>query len=159
MHSRPMPAIIRRATLNDLDALVQRRLELLRAMGDLPDGDCTPEVAEVIRRYLISKMPNDEFIAWVAEADGSIVGTSGLVFFERPPMQDHLSGIDAYVMNMYTLPKWRGKGIATALLGEIINYVKGTAAGRIWLHTTDDGRHIYQQLGFVSTSSEMELVW
>ena len=150
---------IRRAGLDDLDTLVQLRLDLLREIGNLKSEARAPALTEAIQRYLISKMSNDEFVAWVAEVNGQIVGTSGLVFFERPPLDGHMSGIDAYAMNMYTLPEWRGRGIATALLGEIISFVKETAAGRIWLHTTDKGKHIYQKVGFVSTVSEMELVW
>ena len=149
----------RRASLDDVDTLVQLRLDLMREIGNLKSEARAPVLAEAIQRYLTSKMPNDEFIAWVAEVNGQIVGTSGLVFFERPPLDGHLSGVDAYVMNMYTLPHWRGRGIATALLGEIISFVKGTAAGRVWLHTTDEGKRIYQKVGFVSTASEMELVW
>jgi len=63
-------------------------------------------------------------------------------------------------MNMYTLPQWRGKGIATALLQELIEYVKTTTeAKRIWLRTTRDGQSVYEKSGFVFTTDEMEYVW
>ncbi|MHC5762091.1 GNAT family N-acetyltransferase [Nostoc sp.] len=52
----------------------------------------------------------------------------------------------------------RGQGIATALLKEIISFVRATEAKRLWLHTTEDGKGIYEKLGFVSTSKEMEIV-
>ncbi|MGV0106186.1 GNAT family N-acetyltransferase [Nostoc sp. DSM 114160] len=54
---------------------------------------------------------------------------------------------------------WRGQGIATALLKEVINFVRATEAKRLWLHATEDGKHIYEKLGFVSTAKEMEIVW
>ncbi|MHC5735663.1 GNAT family N-acetyltransferase [Nostoc sp.] len=54
---------------------------------------------------------------------------------------------------------WQGQGIATALLKEIISFVRATEAKRLWLHTTEDGKHIYEKLSFVSTSKEMEIVY
>ncbi|WP_375475068.1 GNAT family N-acetyltransferase [uncultured Nostoc sp.] len=62
-------------------------------------------------------------------------------------------------MNVYTIPMWRGQGIATALLKEIISFVRATEAKHLWLHTTEDGKRIYEKLGFVSTSKEMEIFW
>ncbi|MBD2524509.1 GNAT family N-acetyltransferase [Nostoc sp. FACHB-133] len=35
----------------------------------------------------------------------------------------NLSGLEAYILNVYTIPMWRGQGIATALLKEIICFV------------------------------------
>ncbi len=63
------------------------------------------------------------------------------------------------VKNIYTVPSWRGKGVAMALLREIISYVKKTDARRIWLHATEDGKRLYEKVGFVSTTDEMELIW
>jgi GNAT superfamily N-acetyltransferase len=59
---------------------------------------------------------------------------------------------------MYTAPAWRGQGVATELLKEIIAFVKGTSARRIYLHATIDGERIYEKAGFVAKTSEMELM-
>jgi GNAT superfamily N-acetyltransferase len=114
---------------------------------------------DATRIYLASKMPKGEFIAWVSEVRGRIIGTSGLVLFERPPVAANLLGREAYIMNMYTVPEWRRQGVATALLQEILCFVKETGAERIWLHATVDGRSLYEKYGFVATSTEMELIW
>ncbi|MEH2226247.1 MAG: GNAT family N-acetyltransferase [Nostoc sp.] len=57
------------------------------------------------------------------------------------------------------MPMWRGQGIATALLKEIISFVRATEAKRLWLHTTEDGKRIYEKFSFVSTSKEMEIIY
>lgn len=150
---------IRQANLDDLDALVQLRLEFLREAGNLQNDTPTADLAESIRQYLTRNLATGEFVAWVAQVNNNIVGTSGVVFFERPPVYGNLSGLEAYVMNIFIVPNWRGKGIATALMGEIISFVKQTEAKRIWLHTSADGKHLYEKFGFVSTANEMELVW
>lgn len=150
---------LRRANLGDLEALVNLRLDLVREVDDIQNDTDTAAIAEAIRKYLLDKMPQGEFLAWVAEVENQIVATSGLVLFTRPPYYGNFLGLEAYVMNVYTVPVWRGQGIATALLREIISFVKQTKAKRIWLHASKDGKPLYEKLGFVSTTKEMEIVW
>ncbi|MBN3890358.1 MAG: GNAT family N-acetyltransferase [Nostoc sp. JL31] len=150
---------LRQANLQDLEALIELRLELLREAGEIKGDSDTTNLVEATRKYLGEKMPSGEFLAWVAEVDSQIVGTTGLVFFQRPPYNGNLSGLEAYFMNVYTIPMWRGQGIATALLKEIISFVRATEAKRLWLHATEDGKRVYEKLSFVSTAKEMEIVW
>lgn len=150
---------VRRATLDDIDACIDLRLKLFRETGEVQSETPPPELLEATRTYLLTTLPTDRFLSWIAEADGQIIGVSGVVFLEKPPTQPNLSGREAYVMNMYTLPEWRRKGIATALLQEIVQFVKTTNARRIWLRTTPDGKRMYEAHGFTSMKEEMELVW
>nr|MDZ8012188.1 GNAT family N-acetyltransferase [Nostoc sp. ZfuVER08] len=150
---------LRQANLQDLETLIQLRLELLREVGNIKTDCDTTKLAQAIRKYLGEKIPSGEFLAWVAEVDSQIVATSGLVFFQRPPSNGNLSGIEAYVMNVYTIPMWRGQGIATAVLKEIITFVKTTEAKRLCLYATEDGKRLYEKLGLISTTKEMEIVW
>jgi GNAT superfamily N-acetyltransferase len=150
---------IRRVTLNDLDEFIELRLQLMHETGYLEGKQTSSKLVEATRTYFLTNLPTERFIAWVAEAESRIVGNSGLVFFEKPPVGENLTGLEAYVMNMYTIPEWRGKGIAMALMQEIIHFVKTTSARRIWLHTTRYGQHVYEQSGFVFTADDMELAW
>ena len=158
---------IRQANLNDLDELVQLRLDLMREVGSLKVGVDEAALTRATRKYFVDKLPKGEFLAWVAEVDGRLVGISGLILFERPPTADNLSGQEGYVLNMYTVPEWRGKGIATALLTEIINFAKTTGARRLRLHATPDGKPVYEKALFVplsatrssSAMTSMELTW
>jgi GNAT superfamily N-acetyltransferase len=61
-------------------------------------------------------------------------------------------------MNMYTLPAWRGRGVATTLLTHVISYVRTTPCDRIWLHATAQGRPLYEKAGFAATHEEMEML-
>ncbi len=150
---------LRRAIPDDAEALSRLRLDLLREIGNLADDRQAGPLLAAIRAYFAPRLIRGEFVAWVAEADGRLVATSGLVFFERPPDAGNLSGVDAYVMNMYTLPPWRGRGVATALLAELLRFAQASAAGGLRLHATEEGRPIYQRAGFRQTATEMELRW
>ena len=149
------PFLTRRATIDDIDALIQLRLQLFRATGDMQEDAPLSEVMALARTYFQEKLPTGQFLAWVAEAEGRIIGTSGLIFFEKPPTVKRHQ--EAYIMNMFTVPEWQRKGVASALLREIIGYVRTTAVSRIWLRTTEPGRRLYEKHGFVPTGTELEL--
>jgi len=156
--------IIRKATLEDVDDLVKLRMELIREISEVDEhymlehnDDYLAKLTETIREYFTAKMLENEFLAWIAEDEGKIIASSGLVFHEKPPIHGNLTGREAYIMNMYTVPEWRSKGLATSLLKEIINYIKETNVQRIRLHATEAGKKIYEKIGFVSVSSEMVL--
>ncbi|NIM06048.1 MAG: GNAT family N-acetyltransferase [Armatimonadetes bacterium] len=148
--------IIRRADREDLEEVIRLRMALLRELQ--PDA-CESETnaLDLIRQYVTDRLPKGEFLVWFAEEEGQVVGTAGLVFFHRPPLFSYLSTLHAYVLNMYTIPEWRGRGVATMLLQHIIEYVKTTSAGRISLHANEVGRPIYERLGFTASNNEMAL--
>ena len=148
---------IRRATLDDLNTLVQLRLDFLTDLGSLRTAADRARLSEANREYLAKTLPTGECVAWLAEVGSRTVATGWLTFFERPPLGRNPRGLEAYIMNMYTIPEWRGQGISTALLQEIIAYAKSAGAPRVWLHATPAGRPIYEKAGFVPNTREMEL--
>ncbi|MEH2433335.1 MAG: hypothetical protein V7K25_03630 [Nostoc sp.] len=83
---------LRQANLQDLEALIQLRLELLREAGDIKGDSDTTNLAEATRKYLGEKMSAGEFLAWVAEVNNQIVATRNLVFFQRSPYNGNFSG-------------------------------------------------------------------
>jgi GNAT superfamily N-acetyltransferase len=153
---------IRRATLQDVEVLVSLRLKLEQESGHLTEVQMLSDLRQATHQYLLEALPTEAFLVWVAEASGQIVATSGLIFFHKPPSERNLSGMEAYILNMYTLPEWRGQGIATALLHTVMAFIKHTKAHRMWMYATQDGKPLYEREGFVLKTRhtlEMELLW
>jgi GNAT superfamily N-acetyltransferase len=152
---------IRQAGLADMEAFADLRVLFLEevaqgwGMRDLPDLSVA---REAISHYLLAHMPQGDFLAWLAEAEGRIIGTSALAYFQKPPTFKNLTGLEAYVLNMYTLPEWRGRGVASALLQCALDHARASGAKRVWLHATADGRPLYEKVGFVGARDEMELI-
>ncbi len=147
---------IRRATLVDIDTLVDRRLSMQREIvpGEL-EVDWT-KVEEACRKYFAETLPSGEFVVFVAEENGRILATSGLSFVSRPPSGTSSLQSEGYVTNVYTVPAWRGRGVATALLNATIGYAQGQGARLVYLHTSDAGRSVYDKLGFAEYARYME---
>lgn len=80
-----------------------------------------------------------------------------LVFFQVMPTYHNPSGKKAYIMNMYTNPKYRRKGIAYKTLDMLIKDSKSKGIFSISLEATDMGRPLYEKYGFIKMNNEMEL--
>ncbi|KYG36762.1 acetyltransferase [Bacillus gaemokensis] len=70
---------------------------------------------------------------------------------------NNLEGKEAYILNMYTLPEYRGNGLAKKLLQHCIKECKENGVKRIWLHSSKDGELLYKKMGFTHKTNEMEL--
>ena len=149
--------IFRRATLADIDELVECRLEmrLEREKGKMVIG--IEEFRSKNYDYFKQHLPDDSFISWVASDKDKIAAISGLCFYYAPPTFSDPSGTTAYIMNIYTKPQYRRKGIAARLMGYIIQEAKSRGCGKITLHASDMGRPVYEKLGFKDANGDMEL--
>jgi GNAT superfamily N-acetyltransferase len=158
-----IPFKIRRAELRDVEALVRLRIELLHvaaALGaptNLSEAQWD-EVRAAIRDYFLESLPAGKHCGVVAETDGIIVGCGGIVFMERPPYQGNLQGREAYLMNMYTEPKWRGQGIGAAVVAELLRCAREAGATRVLLDAEPDARRVYAKAGFHGNVEAMEIL-
>jgi GNAT superfamily N-acetyltransferase len=153
-----MSITYRKATLTDLDELVRLRIEFLKEAQKAETRQYSEEELRTsLRAYLSESMQNDEFVAWLAIADSKIIATSGLCFFRITPGFTLIDGKIAYILNIYTLPQWRGKGIGKQVFDHILQEAIGRGYKRISLHASDDGRPVYEKFGFRATNDEMEL--
>jgi GNAT superfamily N-acetyltransferase len=153
---------IRRTDLSDLEALVRLRIALLREIGHITARTTEDELAALIeahRQYFRDNLATGKYVGFAAVAQGRIVGNGGLVFLERPPYNGNLAGSEAYLMNMYTDPEWRQKGVAEGIVNRILPFAKEAGAKRIWLHSEPKAKRIYERAGFVPKSSEMEVIF
>ncbi|WP_176444774.1 GNAT family N-acetyltransferase [Paenibacillus herberti] len=149
---------IRRAKHSDLENLLELRIELLQEVGNIKNKEEMDKIRNANKMYYEKHLNNGEYISFVAESQGKIIGTCGLILIMRPPYLHNLLGIDAYITNVYTIPNYRGKGIATALMDNCIEFAKSNNVGRIILNASADGKSVYEKRGFILRNSAMELV-
>lgn len=156
-----MGVTVRRAGVDDIEEMVRLRLEMqreFRVSGQAARGVPDPEgFVELNRAYFERALPAEGFVAFVAESEGEMVGTSGMVVYEAPPTPGNPSGVEGYILNMYTVPGRRSEGIAGALLERLIEHARSIGARRVWLRTSGMGRRVYERAGFVSDADNLAL--
>ena len=58
------------------------------------------------------------------------------------------SGVWGYLMNMYTLPEYRGRGICSRILTLLVDEGRQLGITAFELHATEQGRPVYEKNGF-----------
>lgn len=59
-------------------------------------------------------------------------------------------------MNVITVPRYRCRGIARRMMQKMLRWLEKQYIRRVTLHTSDMGRPLYEELGFVD-GNEMQL--
>lgn len=145
------------ATLEDLDILTSTRIEVLRAANKLDESVDMSEVEKESREYYQAALADSSHIAILVYDGEKVIGTGGVSFYRVMPTYHNPSGRKAYIMNMYTDPAHRRKGIAYHTLDMLVKKSKELGITHIALEATDMGRPLYEKYGFVKMKDEMEL--
>lgn len=147
----------RKANIHDIPQLVALRLRFLNEIYPQADTSRDALLEEKIAVYLREHLPKGDFVNIFAEDDGQVVASAGIVFYNQPPLYHNLDGQVAYILNVYTLPVYRGQGIARALMERLMIEAKDRNTGKLSLHASKDGRQLYEKLGFIAGDNEMTL--
>jgi len=89
-----------------------------------------------------------ELVAFVARAEGRLVAAAYLLIIEKPANPFLPNGLDGEVLSVYTESEYRGKGICTQLMKNMIEFAKENKLCRIDLMATDEGYPVYKKVGF-----------
>lgn len=152
-----MDLTYKRATLEDLDILTETRTEVLRAANRLSGNTDMSEVKRQSYSYYQKALREGSHIAYLVFDGSRFVGAGGVSFFRVMPTYHNPSGNKAYIMNMYTDPAYRRRGIAYKTLDLLVGDIKSRGISAISLEATDMGRPLYEKYGFVTMKDEMEL--
>lgn len=148
----------RRATINDVETLVSFRIRFLNELGNHPENEETKILRNSLKQYFSESIPSNCFVGWLAECEGKVVGTSGMVVWQMPGRYGGLEeGRLGYILNMYTVPEARGKGICTRLLDELMKEARKLGLKYLHLHASEEGAGIYKKAGFYPKQTEMTM--
>jgi len=145
----------RLARVSDIETLVALRLAFLAEGGY--GGPDAPWLSGALREYFTTMLRNGYFVGAIAEVAGAVVGTSGMVYDRHPPRLSNPSGVAPYIMNMYVVPEYRRRGIATSLLQTLITEARAANCRVVTLHFWPGKSALYTKLGFVPVETEMKL--
>jgi GNAT superfamily N-acetyltransferase len=154
--NRSAPYSIRTATTTDAAVVAHHRAAMFRDMHVVEDV-AVPALEAASRDHLTRALAAGDYLGWVVEKNGEIVAGGGLVLRRLLPRPGALQGgQEAYVLNVYTEPEHRRRGLARQLMQVILAWCEARHIARITLHASDDGRPLYDSIGFVPTN-EMRL--
>lgn len=150
--------LYRRAGSHDRELLTRLRLEVLRAANGLEEDVDLSRTELESRRYYETCFPEDSHAAWLVFDGEEVVGTGAVSFYQVMPTYHNPSGKKAYIMNMYTRPDYRRRGIAHRVLELLTAEAEMRQIDVVTLEATAAGRPLYEAFGFTAMRDEMELL-
>lgn len=147
---------IRAATDQDVSVLVRHRRMMWRDMGRR-DEIALELMEQAAREYFPSAVRNGSYRGFLAmNESGRVIGGGGIVISAWPGSLGHSEPKRAMILNVYVEPKYRRRGIARDLMKTMIAWCKDNGFLKVGLHASDEGRPLYESLGFKPTN-EMQL--
>ena len=147
---------IREAGAGDIEVLVRHRRMMWWDMGRRNEA-ALGLMEEAAQEYFSTAVVQGSYRGFLAvAAGGRVVAGAGIVLSAWPGMLGQRSPRRAMILNMYVEREYRRRGIARALMVNMISWCRENEFKSVGLHASDEGRSLYEQLGFKPTN-EMRL--
>lgn len=152
---------IRLVAAHEAAIVARHRMRMFEDMGQVPAHLAAP-LQEASERALSPLLASGDYVGWFAtDATGDVIAGAGVHIRPQLPRislsGDHVAESPApLVVNVYTEPAWRGRGVARALMQRLMTWASEEGHERVVLHASDDGRPLYVSLGFTPTN---EMRW
>jgi len=147
---------VHRVTADEVAAWARLRLDFIRESPP-PFGWDESTMEGEIAGWLATRVDRHDLAAFLAEVDGVPAGIGAVTLYEVPPSPG-VSGTEAYISSMYTEPRFRGRGVARAVLAELLAFARNAGVrGRVWLRATEAGQPLYAAAGFTPRDYFMQL--
>ena len=140
--------IYRQASVDDLEILVQSRVEFMNSFWGDTYQDKSIELSAHLAAYFIKHLPAGDYISFLAFCDDTFAGVGGMHLREMPGGYRNMTGRVGYIMNMYTVPTFRRMGICKTILDKLIQAGIQAGVSMFELHATREGEMVYTHSGF-----------
>ncbi len=148
MHEAMNPIHYSHATKSDIQTMISLRTEFMVEFLGPQTYEAVQQLEQQLENYLSHAIENKSYICWIATSENKTVGIGGMAMREQPGNFKNPSGKSGYIMNMYTVPAYRKKGICTTLLRRLMETGKEMGIILFELHATKEGEPVYQKSGF-----------
>ena len=147
---------IRRATVQDADIIAWHRARMFQDMGDVSD-DAFEILRAKARVRLKEWLDSGDYIGWLAtpaDKPETIVGGAGVQvqpILPRPLNASTIGeGRQGTIVNVFTEPRWRRRGIAGLLVKEIITGREASRSTGCYFTLRTKAARFTRRLGFIA---------
>jgi GNAT superfamily N-acetyltransferase len=148
---------IRPASVDDLAYILHHRRAMFSDIGH-QDAAILDRMQTTSESFLREFIPKGAYRGWLAEAEGGrIVAGGGIAIIPWPGSPEDPSPRRGWILNIYTEPDFRRRGIARQIMETIVAWCRAEGFVAVSLHASTFGRALYESMGFQPTN-EMRLL-
>ena len=109
------------------------------------------------RRWISDELSRGSLIGLIVRtSDGEVAGSGCIWLREEQPRPTDMRLVVPYLMSMYTLKRFRRRGVASIIVRGALKWCREQKYERVVLHASKVGKSVYERLGF-EPSNEMRL--
>jgi len=146
---------IREVTISDIPEILQQRRLIYEDMGH-GEAEALSRMVLTSQEYLAQAIPAGSFRGWFATIENKVVAGGAVILVPWPSHTYDGECRRANILNVYTYPEFRRRGISRQLMQFMIEWCRSQGLAMVYLHASEDGRSLYESLGFEPTT-EMRL--
>lgn len=153
--------LVRQARVEDAPIIAWHRARMFQDMGEL-SAAIFDNFLDEARVWLERALDNGEYVGWLGvprDKPDMIAGGVGVQLRQvsphpcRPPHEGSFAkGRHAIVLNVFTEPEWRRRGLARLLMEEIVRWAGAERLDGLVLHASAEARALYERMGFMPTN-------
>jgi GNAT superfamily N-acetyltransferase len=147
--------IIRPARPDELSIVLHHRRQMYVDMGTR-DEQMLDKIEQASRDLFGEALRNGTYRGWFVEADGNVIAGAGVLLLTFQPGTTEPRPVRPFIVNVYTERGYRRRGLARRMMEEIVAWCREQGYAGVNLHASDEGRPLYESMGFVATN-EMRL--
>jgi GNAT superfamily N-acetyltransferase len=148
--------IIREALPSEVAIVLHHRRSMFRDMGE-GTAEELDRMVEVAGPWLSKALDDGSYRHWLAlTASGRVAAGGGVLLCPWPANPKDPCTERAVILNIFTEPEFRKRGIARQVMLTILDWIKARGLRSVNLHASKEGRALYEKLGFEPTN-EMRL--
>ena len=139
---------IREIGTSEVELLTTYRMAYLAELQGEQSEEYQVQLKKELTDYFTQALDEKRFFAYLAELKGEILSFGGMVIKKIPGDFNQSSYLEGDILNMFTVPFARRKGISAMILQQLINEAKNRGISKVSLHTSKDGEKLYRKFGF-----------
>jgi N-acetylglutamate synthase-like GNAT family acetyltransferase len=156
LNAKPSGILVRPAELADRSQLASLRLEQL---GSMRRGlrRANADFSNAFEEFLLSCLGGGNWLVFVAEVEGALVGCAYLQRIEKLPLPDLPKREFGMISSIFVQTKLRGRGIRRKLLRKIVEVAWAVGMETLVAPSSADYHTLFSSLGFRQVALEMRL--
>lgn len=112
---------------------------------------------QAYQHWVASRLAQGRYLGLLAEVQGQVVAGAGAVLLDWGPTRGEPCGLRARIVNVYTAPDWRRRGLSRSLVQALIAQLRAQGVAVFSLAATAQSAPLYSALGFEHYPQEMIL--
>lgn len=147
---------IRLAEIKDIPQLIKMRWDFTIEYDESKRTASYESFVKECQSFLEQAINGEQWYIWVAEENETIVSHIYIEVIQKVPRPGRITYPFAYMTNVYTIPEYRNKGIGSALLQTINEWIKENKYEFVIVWPSEDSNGYYEKNGYVHCSEPME---